>query len=612
MRYHAVGKIISSSLRPAVALSVVTIAILASTLLFQVLFLRAALLGVDRTHRIISGEQELLKLNVDMETGVRGFQYTGNAEFLQPYAEAAQVVDSKFAALNQLVSDNPSQRAQVASIRGSFEQWKLAAEKTIARRADVSIREPDQDRFDQMLKGKASMDAIRAQYAAFDSDEMLLRTKYLREVNRGYLLGGVIFFVIVFGAGIVVALSFRRHQRRSAVREEQEELRRRDEKLRRMVWAVKDYAILMLDTTGHVVTWNEGAQRIKGYRAEEIIGRHFSTFYPADVAAIGKPALELKIAEEKGRYEEEGWRVRQDGSQYWASVVITALRDEDGRLSGFAKVIRDMPEPKDTEQALLTAEALQKAIFNSANFSKIATDAKGVIQIFNVGAEHMLGYKAIEVMNKVTPADISDPQEVIARARALSAEVGTPIAPGFEALVFKASRGIEDIYELTYIRKDGSRFPAVVSVSKALGKEMDRQEIVMRITPEGFVISLHELGFFNSGEAQLLPGAAEKIKRLALVLKQYGLDMRVEGHSDNVPIHNASFTSNWELSTARATVVAMMLLNDSGFDPKGLSIAGYAQYHPAESNDTPQGRRANRRVDIVVLSVSTPSMLKAQ
>jgi chemotaxis protein MotB len=148
-------------------------------------------------------------------------------------------------------------------------------------------------------------------------------------------------------------------------------------------------------------------------------------------------------------------------------------------------------------------------------------------------------------------------------------------------------------------------------LSKALGKEMERQEIVMRITPEGFVISLHELGFFNSGEAQLLPGAAEKIKRIALVLKQYGLDMRVEGHSDNVPIHNASFTSNWELSTARATVVAMMLLNDSGFDPKRLSIAGYAQYHPAESNDTPQGRRANRRVDIVVLSVSTPSMLKA-
>jgi PAS domain S-box-containing protein len=109
--------------------------------------------------------------------------------------------------------------------------------------------------------------------------------------------------------------------------------------------------------------------------------------------------------------------------------------------------------------------ALQSAIFNSANFSSIATDAKGVIQIFNVGAERMLGYTAAEVVHKVTPADIADPQEVIARAEALSVELGTPITPGFEALVFKASRGSEDIYEMTYCRKDGSRFPAVVSVT---------------------------------------------------------------------------------------------------------------------------------------------------
>src|ERR1035437_7584752 len=117
------------------------------------------------------------------------------------------------------------------------------------------------------------------------------------------------------------------------------------------------------------------------------------------------------------------------------------------------------------QETLLKTGALQDAIFNSANFSIIATDAKGVIQMFNVGAERMLGYTAAEVMNKITPADISDPQEVVERARALSVELDTPITPGFEALVFKASRGIEDIYELTYIRKDGSRFPAVVSVT---------------------------------------------------------------------------------------------------------------------------------------------------
>src|SRR3954469_7041246 len=117
------------------------------------------------------------------------------------------------------------------------------------------------------------------------------------------------------------------------------------------------------------------------------------------------------------------------------------------------------------KEALLKTGALQDAIFNSANFSSIATDEKGVIQLFNVGAERMLGYAANEVLNQITPADISDPQELIARAETLSLELATTITPGFEALVFKASRGIEDIYELTYIRKDGSRFPAVVSVT---------------------------------------------------------------------------------------------------------------------------------------------------
>jgi len=125
----------------------------------------------------------------------------------------------------------------------------------------------------------------------------------------------------------------------------------------------------------------------------------------------------------------------------------------------------EVPAPQSAEDVLLNTGALRNAIFNCANFSSIATDARGVIQIFNLGAERMLGYAAAEVVNRITPADISDPRELIDRASALSRELATPIAPGFEALVYKASRTIEDIYELTYIRKDGSRFPAVVSVT---------------------------------------------------------------------------------------------------------------------------------------------------
>ncbi len=142
-----------------------------------------------------------------------------------------------------------------------------------------------------------------------------------------------------------------------------------------------------------------------------------------------------------------------------AVPVSVAVIAEDA--AGPADVITEVRR----EEALLKTGALQNAIFNSANFSSIATDEKGVIQIFNVGAERMLGYAAADVVNKITPADISEPLEVIARAAALSTELATPITPGFQALVFKASRGIEDIYELTYIRKDGSCFPAIVSVT---------------------------------------------------------------------------------------------------------------------------------------------------
>ncbi len=131
--------------------------------------------------------------------------------------------------------------------------------------------------------------------------------------------------------------------------------------------------------------------------------------------------------------------------------------DDAGKASGISELRR--------QEALLKTGALQNAILTSPNFSIIATDEKGIIQLFNVGAERMLGYPAAEVVNKINPSDMHDPQEVIARAQALSLELATTIAPGFEALAFKASRGIEDSYELTYIRKDGSRFPAIVSIT---------------------------------------------------------------------------------------------------------------------------------------------------
>src|SRR3954464_12058330 len=241
-----------------------------------------------------------------------------------------------------------------------------------------------------------------------------------------------------------------------------------------------NFSSIATDAKGVIQIFNVGAERMLGYTAAEVMKK----ITPADIsdpqeviarakalsAELGTaitPGFEALVFKASRGIEDiyELTYFRKDGSRFPAVVSVTALRDAQDAIIGYLLIGTDNTARKQAEEALLKAGALQSAIFNSANFSSIATDAKGVIQIFNVGAERMLGYTAAEVMNKITPADISDPQEVVARAKALSVEIGTTITPGFEALVFKASRGIEDIYELTYIRKDGSRFPAIVSVT---------------------------------------------------------------------------------------------------------------------------------------------------
>src|ERR1700716_443429 len=230
-----------------------------------------------------------------------------------------------------------------------------------------------------------------------------------------------------------------------------------------------NFSSIATDAKGVIQIFNVGAERMLGFAAAEVM----NTITPADISDPQEVIARAKaLSLELGTPITPGFEdiyeltyIRKDGSRFPAVVSVTALRDAQDAIIGYLLIGTDNTARKQAEEALLKAGALQNAIFNSANFSSIATDAKGVIQIFNVGAERMLGYAADDVMNKITPADISDPQEVITRAKALSVELGTAITPGFEALVFKASRGIEDIYELTYIRKDGSRFPAVVSVT---------------------------------------------------------------------------------------------------------------------------------------------------
>jgi PAS domain S-box-containing protein len=215
--------------------------------------------------------------------------------------------------------------------------------------------------------------------------------------------------------------------------------------------------------------------------------------------------------------------------------------------------MEDITARKQAEEELLKAGALQRAIFNSANFSSIATDAKGVIQIFNVGAERMLGYTADEVMNQITPADISDPEEVIARAQALSIELDTEITPGFDALVFKARRGIEDIYELTYIRKDGSRFPAVVSVT-ALRNE--QQSII------GYLL----IGTDNTARKQ----ADTEKARLGQVLQDKNIELEnARSVAEKANLAKSDFLSSMshELRTPLGAILGFAQLLESGTPP---------------------------------------------
>lgn len=170
----------------------------------------------------------------------------------------------------------------------------------------------------------------------------------------------------------------------------EQQLRASEERFRMLVSGVRDYAIFLLDPEGHIVTWNAGAERIKGYTADQIVGEHFSRFYPPEDLAAGKTEMELEVAAREGKYEEEGWRLRKDGSRFWASVVITALRDEQGRLRGFSKVTRDITERRESERI--------RSIVDNVVDGIVTFDENMTIESFNPAAERIFGWQAAEVV----------------------------------------------------------------------------------------------------------------------------------------------------------------------------------------------------------------------
>jgi PAS domain S-box-containing protein len=240
-----------------------------------------------------------------------------------------------------------------------------------------------------------------------------------------------------------------------------------DSAFRLLVESVRDYAIFMLDTQGYILTWNAGAERIKGYKASEIIGQHFSQFYPAPAVERGHPQYELRVAEAEGRFEEEGWRVRKDGSLFWANVVITALRDKTGTLRGFGKVTRDLTQRREHEESLRQSEERFRLLVEGvADYAIFMLDANGFIATWNAGAERIKGYKADEIIgqhfSKFYPQDAN--------------ESGWP---AHELQVASKEGRFQD--EGWRIRKDGTRFWANVTIT-ALRDESGRLRGFAKLT----------------------------------------------------------------------------------------------------------------------------------
>ena len=224
-----------------------------------------------------------------------------------------------------------------------------------------------------------------------------------------------------------------------------------DADYRLMVEAVSDYAIFMLDPTGRILSWNIGAQRLKGYTADEVIGRSFEMFYPQDLIDIGLPQRELEGALQLGRIEDEGWRLRKDGSRFWANVVITALHDADGRHRGFAKVTRDLSARREHEELLRQSEELFRLMVEGVrDYAIFMLDPQGHIASWNLGAQITKGYTAEEIIGQ--HFSVFYPQEQRDRDW-----------PGQELVMALRDGRFED--EGWRLRKDGSRFWANVVIT---------------------------------------------------------------------------------------------------------------------------------------------------
>jgi PAS domain S-box-containing protein len=400
---------------------------------------------LGHTYEVLENLQKLMLAMQNVESSFRGMVVTGKESYIDSYRTSIRSAEQYELTIRRLTVDNPAQQRQLPALE------RLAARIVQFNDGIIRLRlsKGFQAAADAMGDGTGAQPMDEFQAIIRDMQEEELRLLALRSADaRRRLDQAKVTLVLGTLMGLLTAgFAVWSVQRDSFGRSlAAEKLRESEEKYRSLIDGVQDYAIFTLDPGGKVASWNAGAERIKGYKAEEIIGQNFSRFYPQADIDEGKPEKELQLAVTSGRSEIEHWRVRKDGSRFWASVVITAARDSAGRLLGFSEISRDISERKETE-------AKYRGLLEAAPDAMVVVNAAGEIVLLNLQAEKQLGYHRDELVGQKVKNIIPE-----GFAERLIAD-GTRTAA--DALAQQIGTGIELIAR----RKDGSDFPIEIMLS---------------------------------------------------------------------------------------------------------------------------------------------------